>query len=75
MKTKLSLLKEYMAQGDFINALRLAAKFGSLGEHKKSITTGWAAYVNPSFYTQIGKEPLELINAGIEAIRHRYQLD
>lgn len=75
MKTKLSILKEYLQNNDPINALRIAAKFGQLGEHKKAITAAWAAYINPQFYKQLGKDPKKLIAAGIAAIHQRYNLD
>jgi hypothetical protein len=74
METKLSKLKAAFAAGDFIGALRIAAKFPQLGAEKVAITTAWAAHQSPDFYREIGKDPTELIAAGIEALRARYDL-
>lgn len=74
MKTKLSQLKDYMLKNEHINALRVAAKFGELGAHKVAITTAWSAFTNPRFYVQIGKNPQALIDAGVAALKERYEL-
>lgn len=62
-----------MASGDWGKALKLAASWPRLGEHKKAIEQGWAAYSNPSFYRQLGKDPEGLIVAGVNALRLRYR--
>lgn len=72
METKISKLRALMATGDYRAALRLAASFGRLGEHKEQITRGWAAMTRASFYRQIGKDPEVLVEAGIKAIEERY---
>ena len=74
MKTKLAQLKEHMAAGDHRAAIRLASKFGELGEHKSVITRAWAAIQHPEFYEAINKEPAVLVAAGVAAIRERYNL-
>lgn len=74
METKLSKLKAAFASGDFIGALRIAARFPQLGAEKVAIQTAWAAHQNPDFYREIGKDPEALLSAGIEAIRARYSL-
>lgn len=75
MQTKLSKLKEYVSLGNNRAALKLAAGWEQLGEHKEAIERGWAAMQNPDFYRQIGKDPNELIKLGMEAIRERYQIE
>lgn len=74
MKTKLSKLKELMATGDFRAALKLAASFSQLGSQKIQIRRGWQAIQSPDFYREIGKNPDELVAAGVAAIRERYNL-
>ncbi len=74
-RTKLSRLLELMADGDNRAALKLAASFPRLGNHKEPITRGWAAIQSPDFYRQIGKDPDALVVAGVEAIRERYDLE
>ena len=74
VQTKLTKLKTHVAAGDHRAALKLAAGWPRLGEHKEAIQRGWAAMVNPDFYRQIGQDPGLLIAAGVVAIRERYRL-
>lgn len=75
MQTKLSKLKAAWQRGDRVEALRIAAKFPRLGEHKEAIQRAWAAYQNPKFYQQIGRDPARLIKQGVEAMKERYDLE
>lgn len=79
MQTKLSILKAHMAAGDHHAALRLAASWGrrglGSGAHAEAITAGWAAASNADFYRQLGKDPVALVAAGVQAIRERYHLE
>lgn len=72
--SKLSLLKAAWERGDRSGALRIAAKFQELGEHKEAITRAWAAIQDPDFYRAIGKDPEALIAAGYAAMKERYGL-
>lgn len=72
--TKLSRVREALARGDTREALRIAAAFPQLGNHRERITRGWAALTQPDFYQQLGKNPAELVADGIAAIRERYNL-
>ena len=72
MKTKAAILREALEEGRDIDALRIAARFPQLGEHKNAITQGWAAHTNPGFYSQLGKDPAALVIAGIVAVHARY---
>lgn len=72
MQTKLNMLLNYMQQGDHRRALKLAASFPRLGEHKDAIQRGWAAASRPDFYKQINRDPDALVADGVEAIRERY---
>lgn len=74
MDTKLEKLKIMWAAGEYRAALKLAASWPRLGEHKDPIQQGWAAASNPAFYWQIGKEPAALYRTGLVAVAHRYGL-
>ena len=75
METKLSKLKGAAAEGDWPRALRIAARFPRLGEHKADIVRAHEAIVNPSFYRQLGRDPEACINVGIAALRARYRIE
>jgi len=72
MGTKASQLREMMAAANWHGALRMAARFPKLGDHKDAIQLGWSALTQPGFYRQIGKDPDALVRAGIEALKARY---
>jgi len=74
MPTKLEQLKKLWDAGDYRNALKLAATWPRLGEHKKAIQQGWAAAWNPGFYHQMGKDPAALYRDGLGALAERYDL-
>lgn len=74
METKLAKLKAKLAAGDHAGALRIAAKFPQLGAEKEAITRAWQAIQSPGFYREVGKDPDELIRAGVAAIRTRYKI-
>ena len=75
MESQLSKLKRYMASGQFREALRLAAGWSDLGDHREAITKARAADVWPLFYVQIGQDPAAIVAAGIEALKERYPLE
>ena len=72
METKLSKLQAAMDAGDWTAALRIAAKFPRLGEHKLAITQAWAALTNRATYEQMGHDVDSLVSAGVVALRSRY---
>lgn len=73
MQTKLSIVREHMTAGRWREAIRVAAKFPQLGEHKEAIQRAHMAYTNPTFCVGIKKDPAALIDAGIAALQARYQ--
>lgn len=73
MKTKLSILREHMAAGRWREAIRLAARFPQLGDQRGAILDAQLAYTSPDFCRGIRKDPAALIEAGIAALRARYQ--
>lgn len=70
--TKLAKIKQALLAGDQVAALRIAAKFPDLGEHREAITRAWASLQSPQFYREIGRDPEALFTAGVAAIRQRY---
>lgn len=72
METKLSRLLGHMEREEWRDALKLAASFARLGDHKVAIQRGWEALARPELYRQMGKDPDALVAAGIEALRERY---
>lgn len=75
MQTKLQILKDAAARQDWQSALRIAAKFADLGEHKAAIVRGHEAYGNARFAKQLGRDPQGDIDAGILALCARYRLN
>jgi hypothetical protein len=75
MQTKLNTLKTAYAAGDIKAALRIAARFPDLGDHAADITRAHEALSNPSnLHEQMGKDRNALIEAGVNALRARYDL-
>ena len=72
--SKLSVLKTLAAAGDWLGALRIAARFPELGEHKERITKGWNAHLRPEFYRELGHDPDALVADAFQALRERYGL-
>ena len=73
MQTKLSKVKTAYLSGNYNEALRIAAKFPDLGEHRKQITLAAECLTNPRFYKQLGINIDQAINDGIIALAIRYQ--
>lgn len=72
MISKQQQILNALEEGDEREALRIAASFPHLGEHKEAITRGWAACTRAEFYRQIGQDPEALIKVGVAAVRARY---
>lgn len=75
MQTKLDILKNAAAAHDWQGALRIAAKFADLGEHKAAIVRAHEAHSNARFAVQLGRDPAADIEAGIQALCARYSLN
>lgn len=72
--TKLSLLKDAAARGDWTEAIRIANAFGRLGDQRGAIKTAWGAIQNPGFYRQLRRDPDALVASGVAALKERYAL-
>lgn len=75
METKLSIVKRHMRAGDWQEAIRLAARFPRLGEHRNAVLDAHGAYTNPRFYVQIGRNLDALKDAGRQALLARFGLE
>jgi hypothetical protein len=73
MISKLQQIQNAIARKDTRAALKIAASFPSLGEHRAAITRGWEACARPEMYRQMGRDPEALIAAGIAALKQRYE--
>ena len=69
---KIDILRDHSRAGNWHAALRLAASWPQLGEHKVAIQQGWAALSNGRFYREIGKDPAAMVAAGQAALVARY---
>lgn len=71
-RTKTDQLRQALAEGRDIDALRIAKSFRMLGQFKAEIQRAWDAYQNPRFAKSLGRNPEDLVRAGIDAIRTLY---
>lgn len=71
-ESKLAPVREAMARGDWDTAIRLAAKFPTLGVHSAAIRRASDALNNPSFYEQLGCNIDTLRHDAIESLKERF---
>lgn len=74
METKLNKIRCLAEGGDWAGALRIAARFADLGEHRAAIVRAHEVSHSPAFYRQLGVDPEKALAAGVEALRARYKL-
>lgn len=72
--SKASAVRALMAAGCWQEAIRLAARFPRLDVHRAAILDAHAAYTNPRFMVQIGKDIEALKNQGKAALIDRFTL-
>jgi hypothetical protein len=72
-RTKSSIIREHMAAGDWRKAIACAARLPVLGRHRAAILDAHGAYVRPTWARQVGKDPAALIEAGIIAMKDKFQ--
>ena len=73
-KTKSAIIRDFMQQGDWRNAIRHAARLPQIDKHRAQILDAQGAYTNARFYVQIGKDPAALIEAGKAALIARFPI-
>ena len=72
MESKLSALQAAMQSDNWQLAIRLAARFPRLGEHRNAILDAHGAYTNPRFAAQLGRDIEALKTLGRDALVARY---
>ena len=70
--TKLETLKAAAAAGDWQRAIAIAARFPRLGVYRNAVLDAHAAYTNPRFMVQIGRDVGACIAAGKSALAAAY---
>lgn len=70
---KLDAVLVAMNAEDWLEAIRLAAKFPRLGMQEKTIMRAHEAITRPAFQRQLGRDPEQLIDAGKAALIERYR--
>lgn len=72
VETKLSELLDLMRSEDWPAAIRFAAKFPRLGDHRDDLLRAKDALQNPDFYRQLKRDPDALVRCGIDALKSKY---
>lgn len=74
MKKKSDMVRELVAAGDYKKALRIAKgfKIGFTKEEQSTMTRAHECMVHPGFYSQLGIDEANAIEAGIEIIKRAY---
>jgi len=70
--TKLEQVKQAYANGNYKDALRIAAKFPQLGDERKAITLANECFSNPRFYQQVGVNIDQAIADGVKCLGAKY---
>ena len=70
--TKLAKIRKAMADENWDEALRLAARFQRLGEQAEAIKRAANALTNPAFYEGLGYNLAQVRTKGIDALKERY---
>jgi hypothetical protein len=73
LQTKLSKVQAAMAAGDWPRAFSIASKFARLGRQRATIMRAQSAALSPGLYTQLGRDPAAIIEAGKAAMRARFE--
>ena len=70
--TKLARIRQAMREGNWDEALRLAARYRRLGEHAEVIRRAANALASPGIYQELGYDLAQLRADGIAALKERY---
>jgi hypothetical protein len=74
MRSKTDQIRAAWLRGDRIGALRIAAQFFDRSADTRTFKRGIDAFNHPDFFTQVGKEPQELITAALALLQKRFDL-
>jgi hypothetical protein len=70
--SKCDRIRAAWAAGDRISPLRIAARFFDRSIETKAFKRGMAAYNNPDFYRQLGKDPDRIVAEALDALAHKF---
>lgn len=72
MEKKIDALSTLMKQGQWVEAIKFAAKFPRLGKQRNRILSASSAILSPDFYISMGKRPEIIIADGVAALKERF---
>jgi hypothetical protein len=72
VKTKSQEIREALAAGDRLAALRIAARFFDRSPDTLTYKRGFDAFNHPDFYRQLGQDPQQLVTAAIDLLQARF---
>jgi len=72
LKSKSQKIRDALAAGDHVTALRVGAHFHDRSHDTKTYKRGFDAHNNPGFYRQIGQDPQQLVAASIDLLQARF---
>jgi len=75
MESKSQKIRDALAAGDRIAALRIAAHFHDRSANTLIYKRGFDAHSHPSFYRQLGQEPEQLDGSRACIARDQFQLE
>jgi hypothetical protein len=68
---KLAKVRAAIAQDDWDEAIKLAARVTLFGKHAEAIQRGKDALLNPDMYRQLGRDPEKIRAEAIAALQER----
>ena len=74
MASKTDQIRAAWAGGDKLGALRIASRFFDRSPETAVMRRGWEAQAHPAFYRQIGKDPADMVAAGLDALARKFDL-
>jgi len=74
MKSKSQKIRDALAAGDRIAALRIAAHFYDRSANTLTYKRGLDAYNHPAFYRQIGKDPEKMTATAIVLLETNFHV-
>jgi hypothetical protein len=72
MTSKSQMIRDALASGDHISALRIAAHFYDRSTDTLTYKRGLDAHNHPDFYRQIGKDPERLTATALELLETNF---
>jgi hypothetical protein len=73
VQSKTQQIRDALAAGDRISALRIASRFHDRSRDTMIFKRGFDAHNNPSFYCQIGKDPEQLTARAFALLEIRFR--